>query len=365
MTRLPLLDRPAICRDNNRIGFTLMEVLLVTILSAVLMVGLWSLFGTYIRLFESGPARTERAQLLRALKQQFSDDLRGAIQISESPAESTAQSTFAAVSAPAESFGDGTTAAATAPLIISSSEASPLPRYGIVGTSQSLAIVTLQVPTESFALPAADDAPVDFSETTSGLAPELKTVLYTFTESRERTPLDHEPPPGLIRRELDWQTVLSDQTFADPSEFGNAQTPAAEETEELIADESTTWVPEVIDLQIRYFGDGRWQSSWDSLQRRALPSAVEVVIEFEDTDDRDAGEDDESDTVADFEESDSSDVDEVVLDNEVGSTFTTAAESHKPRHRFLIHLPCGAVGTPPSSFGLPATDSSMFTGGAP
>ena len=60
-------------------GFTLLEVLLTAILSATLLAGLWSLFGTYLRLFESGQTRVERAQLARALTAQLSDDLHAVV----------------------------------------------------------------------------------------------------------------------------------------------------------------------------------------------------------------------------------------------------------------------------------------------
>ena len=71
LRRRPTSAQPA----ARNAGFTLLEVLLTAILSATLLAGLWSLFGTYLRLFESGQARVERAQLLRALTRQISDDL--------------------------------------------------------------------------------------------------------------------------------------------------------------------------------------------------------------------------------------------------------------------------------------------------
>ena len=60
-------------------GFTLLEVLLTAILSATLMAGLWSLFGTYLRLFETGQVRVERSSLLCALDSQFTVDLQSVV----------------------------------------------------------------------------------------------------------------------------------------------------------------------------------------------------------------------------------------------------------------------------------------------
>ncbi|TWU09113.1 Pseudopilin GspJ [Symmachiella macrocystis] len=352
----PLSRHPCL---TTRSGFTLMEVLLVTILSAVLMVGLWNLFGTYIRLFESGPARTERAQLLRALKQQISDDLRGAIQIAEIPDTSSSVMTFGTEATSSELTPGGETSQNSA-AIASSSESSPLPRFGIVGTSQSLAIVTLQVPAVSPNAPSASDLPVDFAEQMTSLAPELRTVLYTFNETREQSPLDHGPPPGLLRRDLDWQTALSDREFAAASEFGIADSPDVGSSEEIVIDDSMMWVPEISELKIRYFGNGRWQSSWDSLQNKTLPSAVEIILELHDPDDLNADEDDE--TAMDS----SSEPEELVLDNDVGSNFIDP-EVNQKQQRILIYLPGGLKTSHSSSGGLgfPASDSQELPGGAP
>ncbi len=359
MRRIPanLSRRP---RSTTRSGFTLMEVLLVTILSAVLMVGLWNLFGTYIRLFESGPERTERAQLLRALKQQLSDDLRGAIQIAEIPDVSSTVMTFGTDATSSEFTPDSETSLEAA-TITSSSESSPLPRFGIVGTSQSLAIVTLQVPAVSPNDPSASDLPVDFTEPTISLAPELRTVLYTFTESREQSPLDHGPPPGLLRRDLDWQTALSDREFAAASEYGIADSPEVGSSEEIVIDDSMMWVPEIAELKIRYFGNGRWQSSWDSLQNKTLPSAVEITLELHDPDDLNADEDEETAMES------SSEPEELVLDNEVGTNFVDPDENQNPQQRILIYLPGGLKGSHSSSGGLgfPASDGQELPGGTP
>ena len=65
---------------RSRHGFTLLEVLLAALLAVTLMAGLWSLFHVYTRLFETGQAKIEQSQLVRALIQQLSDDLHSAIQ---------------------------------------------------------------------------------------------------------------------------------------------------------------------------------------------------------------------------------------------------------------------------------------------
>src|SRR4051812_15526916 len=76
-------------------GFTLLEVLLTAILSATLMAGLWSLFGTYLRLFDTGQARVERSSLLRALDSQFTIDLQSVVPPQPDPKGTSAASSNA------------------------------------------------------------------------------------------------------------------------------------------------------------------------------------------------------------------------------------------------------------------------------
>ncbi len=64
----------------DRRAFTLIEVLLTTLLAAVLLVALWSLLSMYSKAFESGHARTEQAQLARTLLEQISVDLQGVVE---------------------------------------------------------------------------------------------------------------------------------------------------------------------------------------------------------------------------------------------------------------------------------------------
>jgi prepilin-type N-terminal cleavage/methylation domain-containing protein len=68
----PLARRSAIAAS----GFTLLEVLLAMVLAGALMAGLWGILSLNMRTFEAGRAKTERAQLTRALAERIEDDLR-------------------------------------------------------------------------------------------------------------------------------------------------------------------------------------------------------------------------------------------------------------------------------------------------
>ena len=65
--------QPRTNRGCRRAGFTLLELLVAVVLAAVLMTGLWNLFGTYERLFSRGQDQAEQTQLARTLLEQIKD----------------------------------------------------------------------------------------------------------------------------------------------------------------------------------------------------------------------------------------------------------------------------------------------------
>ena len=72
--------RPRFCSNRFRgRGFTLLEILLATVLMATLLLAVWSLLNTYAALFEKGQTRTDHSQLVRSLSRQLTDDLAGLI----------------------------------------------------------------------------------------------------------------------------------------------------------------------------------------------------------------------------------------------------------------------------------------------
>ena len=294
-------------------GFTLLEVLLATVLMAALLLTLWSLIGTYTSLFASGQAKTEQSQIAHALLQQMCDDLQSTIQdtsarprLQGSPA--TADSDNPA-QPPANCPADG-----------QPSDPSAVRRFGLFGSRHELRIDVLQiVPVEvSLAAAQADDDSstavsnqFDDPRTGGGLsgrrrAPELRTVCYAF--NRPQDPGDNEELSrmddagdagreemllGLVREEIDFET-------RSPSGIGTrlAGRPANSSTEAAAGDEteaetdaridsgSVLWVPEVLDVEFRYFDGGGWTTQWDSIERKSLPVAVEIRLEIESLDPR-------------------------------------------------------------------------------
>jgi len=301
-----------------RAGFTLLEMLLTAILSAVLLAGLWSLFNTYMRLFETGQAKTEQSQLVRALAQQLADDLRSAILFPPADAarnsgSASSGSSVSGTSTSGEgSLGGGTTGssgsggssslsssttAGGAPRggsLLASSSSPALPRLGLEGSARVLKLEVLQ------ALPSATTGALFANDELQTAAnqpapvPELRTILYSFEEPREERATDRKAPPGLVRVELGWQEMLgrsgserSSRRSSAPAEGEAALDEALERfgltTPEGLAslpDEAKIHVPEVIRCEFRYFDGRMWHDAWSSRQRQALPAAVEITLQL-------------------------------------------------------------------------------------
>ena len=267
MIRVPVepraVDRPASTGGSAR-GFTLIEVLLATILGATLMLGVWSLLNTYIDLFDVGQSKTEQTLLVRALMQQLTDDLHGAIQdpIAGRPVKKSRGS-------------------------------APVRRFGLFGTPTELRLDVLEItPFEGSLTPSIGTE--DELSRPALRAPELRTVYYRFVESSSSARGDPLTQPGLSRRELDFETpyVAEDEALLGPASLETGDSAGIEQSPapgELLVvdprDDSVSLAPEVISLAFRYFDGRGWSSHWNSLQRKSLPVAVEVtmrVCSFED-----------------------------------------------------------------------------------
>ncbi len=248
----------------SRRGFTILELLLASMLAAVLMAGLWSLLSTYERLFASGETRTERSQLVRSVLDQLADDLSSAI----------------ADNAASPSGGQAA-----------------VRRFGLFGTSQAFQVDVLQTPPiESIAGSLDEEDSGVGPGRDSKQVPELRTVQWQFEAAEGEARLGQPSSPGLTRRELDWETpgakgggllasarrgresssvAATWEDESSPSQAaGMEDDPASREP----ADEPVLRVPEVVGVEFRYFDGSTWSSEWNSLTRKSLPIAVEIVL---------------------------------------------------------------------------------------
>jgi hypothetical protein len=254
-------------------------------ISAVLLLCLWTLLGTYAKLFTTGQTKTVHAQVVRGVFQQLTDDLHSAIQdTADSSSSDTAR------------------------------------RFGLFGSAHSLQIDVMQPPhlrPGSVATPSLDL----LDPSRSGPALELRTVAYTFQDPATADPTQTVAQSGLLRREFDWETPIV-PTDAAAQQSGNsspattAAAPASSPSDgstpppdnsaaspdaagaspdgsnapaELAFlqqlgvspdDDTVTWIPEIMALEFRYFDGSTWTSTWSSIDHKSLPVAVEVVFQL-------------------------------------------------------------------------------------
>ena len=254
-----------------RRGFTLLEVVIAALLVAVLMGAVYQVLFIYRKMFDRGETQTEEIQLVRTLSQQLSDDLAAAIQD---------------------------------PVFVGGKAYAPsgARRFGLYGNASELRIDVLQIPAFQVAPTPTAKEMEDTTQPRKLQAPELRTVYYSFYDS---VPVDETLPDarvGLTRSELDFETPeeLDETGLAGFAEVSLAEDMPAEEVAagsnattfdqllEVGMDSSLMWAPEVVALQFRYFDGAKWRSSWDSLDRKGLPVAVEMTFGVASLEDADA-----------------------------------------------------------------------------
>lgn len=267
-----------------RRAFTLLEVVIASLLVAVLMASVYQVLFIYRKMFDRGETQTEEIQLVRSLSQQLSDDLVGAIQD---------------------------------PVFIGGKARGPsgARRFGLYGNATELRIDVLQIPAFQVAPTPTAEEMEDTTQPRKLQAPELRTVYYSFLESVSVDSALSDDRVGLTRRELDFETpeevddsemtgtpelaltqgtltmegTLAEDTLTEDFEevVSGANASTFDQLLEVGMDSSLMWAPEVVSLKFRYFDGSKWRKSWDSLARKGLPVAVEMtlaVVSLEDAD---------------------------------------------------------------------------------
>ncbi|MCA9040078.1 MAG: prepilin-type N-terminal cleavage/methylation domain-containing protein [Planctomycetaceae bacterium] len=281
------------CRHKQRRGgFTLVEMLMTLVLSAVLMAGLWNLFSSYTRLFDTGQQIAAESRVARAVLDQLATDLDGLADVSLLDTSNKVAVASLLKDSSEETSGSG-----------SSPASSSLPQFRLTGTSDSLRLNIYQpgpprLPRDK---EGEDESLSSQLEDPEFYAPDLRVVLYDFTEKENTLDSGDSLPIGLIRRELDWQSALAltvdedeaenelaledEELTSDDQRFLSDSYLEDMELSEIIAadlrNEQFLWVPEVVKLKFRYSDGQTWSESWDSQYRKTLPLLVEVSMEFD------------------------------------------------------------------------------------
>lgn len=295
-------------RSSARLGFTLLEVLLTSLLAAIVLVALWSLSDIYMRLFVIAQRKIDETQLARGLTEHLFEDLAQVIQkkddgsampfvprpASTAPASSSSSTSsslsdsressprsrrpMAGVSSSSSTAGPpvmpfavdppqlpgilpapavgGLVGIATASSSLSSTGSSNsavekaasehlVPRFGLFGTSQALRLIVLDTN------PRTAREPAELAEVLPQpgsvrppLAAELRTIEYTYVEPEESTGDSQQHPPGLVRREWAWETWVGLRML-------NQKNSGSEDSSSMLPEDKLEWsVEDADDLEM-------------------------------------------------------------------------------------------------------------------
>lgn len=394
-------------RPSTRSGFTLLEVLLTSLLAAIVLVALWSLSDIYMRLFVIAQRKIDETQLVRGLTEHLFEDLSQVIQKKDDtpglpfvprpsssdsrsnsrpePRESSSRPRRSPFSSPSSStpengarpnempvtteprvssvpaMSDGliaagsSTSSATASTSNSAEKTASeqmIPRFGLFGTSEALRLIVLDTNPDTAREPTdiAEVAPQPGSER-APLAAELRTIEYTYVEPDESTGDAQQHPPGLVRREWAWETWVGLRML-------NQNSSNAEETSPMMPDGKLEWsiedtddlemdrlyhVPSIVGIEFQYFDGEDWQDEWDSVKEQKLPVMVEVVFQI-----------DVSGASTSSGGGTGSSARDASVDDESSSS------SSGTTYRQLIHLPWSQNGAAPEPLDRALTPSSDF-----
>ena len=246
-------------RPSPRSAFTLLEVLLATGLSLVLMVAVYAALELYYRYSRVGQEEMERCQIARAVLNRMATDVRSVVyrRNEQQRQEGTEGAAASEEGATVE--------------VIDPEEAYLSESVGVFGDSETL-VLHISRPQ---AAPLIDGSDAD----TAAASSDLQSVSYFLVGTESDTALQQlvaselageaseegTPATGLARLQGDRLAM----TMAD--EEGHLQTMA--EKAQLLAEE--------IDfLQFEYFNGTEWVDEWDAVRYGGLPKAIAITIGF-------------------------------------------------------------------------------------
>ena len=262
-------------RKPRRRGFTLLEVILAGMLTAVVMLAVATGLEVQLRAFISGRESVERAQLARVLLHKIADDLRGLAPLQTDDAGGA--QTAAPIDDEDDEFDDlweddweadfDFLAEEEEPFVAADDSAAALPPIGLRGELDWLRIDALlpvrsEQPPESGLLPVEESAPQ--------VAGELRSIAYYFIEpnalfAEAALQSLEEPRGGLARRDLGRIAAVRAAELGQLDDHDQ---------------DAPSLAPEVIGMEFRYYDGAEWLESWDSAETGSLPKAVDVRLFF-------------------------------------------------------------------------------------
>lgn len=263
--------------QQRRSGFTLLEVLLATVIGILLLGGLYFTFEMVLKQSDAGRVAVENGDLSRAIINRMTLDLSGSLgplppksggglpQDSSTTASSSSSSSSTSSSSSSSSSTSGTTDTTTdassteTPTTTESSVSADVPfQGGVFGSDRQLTLYVSRVPTDlldvnSAAMTALGGDP----------KPDLRRITYYLGATG-----------GLCRQEQFLVTADGVRNSTDPD--------YTREANDLIAEE-------VIDLSFEYYDGGTWSSTWsgddeneDGKTVKGPPRAIRMTMIIQD-----------------------------------------------------------------------------------
>lgn len=263
-------------------GFTLLEVLLASSLSVLILLALGGAIQFYLFQVTDSQTSIEQAQLARAVMRRMETDLRSSIwknEIDFSSVESLAADSLASGAGDlAASAGIDASMAEDA---LAGSNTQELATSGVLPTTIGLYGNAYELQVDISRIPRIDEYDPQYTSFRSreigDIPSDIKTVTYFLLQPGVSS-LGHgtvgdagitETQFGLVRRELDRAVTQ----YA----LNNGDSANLDASAEILA-------PEVSLLQFRYFDGFTWLEEWDSEAMGGLPMAVDVIIAIRDHD---------------------------------------------------------------------------------
>ncbi len=258
---------------NRRSGFTLLEVLLATVIGIMLLGGLYVTFEMVLKQSDAGRTAVERGDLSRAIVNRMTLDLSGSLgplppksggglppestninsgsAASSSSSSSSSSSTTAGTEGTTGTEGSTETETTTTEMAV----AADVPfQGGVFGSGKQLTLYVSRVPTDLLDVNSAAQTALGGDP-----KPDLRRISYYLGATG-----------GLCRQEQFLVTADGVRNSTDPD--------YTRETVDLIAEE-------VIDVNFEYYDGGSWSSTWagdeensDGKTVKGPPRAIKMTM---------------------------------------------------------------------------------------
>ena len=323
---------------RQRSAYTLIEMLIASVLVAALMSVVWGMMSMYNSFLTAGQSQAVEQQLIRSVLQLLTDDLQSAaiadtnphVTLAMTPASESPTTTVNDLSELSDLLAEELAGPSLFSDADKAGEVSAPGRVQLSGNSHSVRLTIDVTPPdlpqqEMLAVAGPDDLipepgvnaldrpaastgiPADDMMAIEGIAPEVpefRTVIWQFQPFGMISSGAQSLRSGLYRIQTEsllLQTALSQQetlteqgdesdtasvdrmtleTLLFPRVDSRSETaiaPMQTEKQALAAPQFDV-IPEIVGCQFEYFSGSAWTTSWDSQQQQGLPLAIRIRL---------------------------------------------------------------------------------------